>query len=125
MLISTLTGTNTIAAKKNSRITNYDLNRFVDRDMFMRYIGLGVGHVDTSVRAPPSLVKTDEVVDLFGNTDEFEDDEPIDANTDANAELNNLDEVELESGEEDEYEYEGEVEDEDYLDIDNEPRARL
>lgn len=92
----------------------------------MRYIGLGVGHVDSSVRAPPSLVKTDEVVDLFGNTDEFEDNESSDANANANAELNNLDEeVGLESGEEDEYEYEGEGEDEDYLDIDNEPRARL
>lgn len=40
--------------------------------MLMRYNGLGVGHIHETLRARPSLVKTNEVVNPFEGAEEFE-----------------------------------------------------
>lgn len=85
--------------------------------MLMQYLGLGVGHVHSSVRAKPCLVKTNELHDPFEGADEFDDVEPnVDAPDDEHS-----DSDEQSVGEEDD----DDGEDDDYLHVDDEPAARL
>lgn len=88
----------------------------------MRYLGLGVGHVDSSLRAPPCIVNADHAgINPLEDTEDFEIDETEDENPNANDDVHNSDEDVLnDSGGEDEIE-----EEEDFLDIDDSPHARL
>lgn len=90
--------------------------------MLMRYLGLGVGHVDSSLRAHPCIVNADiAVVDPLEDTEDFEVDETVDENPNVNDDVHNSDEDILnDSGGEDDIE-----DDEDFLDIDDSPHARL
>ncbi|KZT36764.1 hypothetical protein SISSUDRAFT_988644 [Sistotremastrum suecicum HHB10207 ss-3] len=64
-----------IASDEGGDYKFYDVNRFVDRDMYMRYFGGGVGHVDRN-QVARTLVDTAD--NHNGNLDEDEDDEDED-----------------------------------------------
>ncbi|KAF7785078.1 hypothetical protein Agabi119p4_1243 [Agaricus bisporus var. burnettii] len=85
----------------------YYVNMFVDRDMFMRFIGGAIGHIATAV----PIVQNFELVDDYGDDDINNTDEDEDENEDA----------EVEEDEEVEEEDEEVEEEEEELNSDNEP----
>lgn len=87
--------------------------------MLMRYLGLGVGHVHSSLRAKPYLVKTNEVHDPFEGAEEFDDIESNEVGP--TEEQSDSDEESVDAEDEEDGENEGE----DYLHVDDEPSARL
>ncbi|KAK0502589.1 hypothetical protein EDD18DRAFT_1347216 [Armillaria luteobubalina] len=88
---------------------NYYINRFVDRDMMMHYLGLGVGHLnppnfptETRQLRPDILRENNDETWVTADTeDESESDE--DSDSDRGSEIGSADE--LSDDEPDEYEY--------------------
>lgn len=81
---------------------NYYVNIFVDRDMYMRYLGLGIGHQGAGVAANPSSTvassESDELLDEGPSDEEDTSEEGIPFNRADTEDARNKDEGEDEEG---------------------------